>query len=339
MTSEAFTRRSVLRATAVATAAAATVGTESIANATAAGLGDPRMSTESVNTTAPLETLSAPAIGEEVRFYAASSMNPNGTGTGASIMFSGNGARPVNAAGGQFNYASISVDLPLGSTLTSIEFIIQGSPQAGRVALIRYSALDSAPSFTYLYQQTIPGAVTGITVYASGPLTEVVDGTHTYEAFYTDNGTALSTSVCNGVRVRYRPPSNGLVPITPARVYDSRLPMTPDLFGPISGGTFRTVSIANARNLSTGAIVGTLVPANATAIAFTLTVVGTTGQGFLAVNPGGVTTVSASSINWFGAGQILANTGAVKVSTDRTVTVAAGGGSTDFIIDIVGYYT
>jgi hypothetical protein len=36
----------------------------------------------------------------------------------------------------------------------------------------------------------------------------------------------------------------------------------------------------------------------------------------------------------------LANTGVVKIDSTRTVTaIAGGGGSTDFIIDVVGYYT
>jgi hypothetical protein len=230
--------------------------------------------------------------------------------------------------------------VPLGSTLTGIEFVIEGTPlQAGRIALIRWTT-DSVTPFVYLYNQTIPAATTGISVYTQ-PLSEVVDGTHTYEAFYTDNGTPISPAVrsaCNGIRVRYVAPSNGLVPITPARAYDSRLNMAPDANGPITGGANRTVSVANARDVATGGIIGALVPQNATAIAYTLTVADTVGQGFLAGNPGGVVVVSASTINWSGPGQLLANTGVVKLGPNRTVTVVAGGNSTNFIIDIVGYY-
>jgi hypothetical protein len=298
------------------------------------------MRVESAGLLQRLEVVSAPAPGEEVRFYAAASLSPNGTVPGTTLVFPaspGLGVRPVNAAAGSTNYASVSLDVPLGSMLTSIEYVIQGTPQAGRISLIKWT-VDTGTTFSYLYNQTIPAAVNGITVYSQA-LTEVVDGLHTYEAFYTDNATALTTSVCNGIRLRYLPPSNGLVAITPARAYDSRLNMVPDANGTLAGGANRTVSVANARNILTGVVTGTVVPANAVAVAYTLTVADTLGQGYLAVNPGGVTVVSASSINWFGAGEIIANTGVVKLGPDRTLTVVAGGGSANFIIDIVGYFT
>jgi hypothetical protein len=116
--------------------------------------------------------------------------------------------------------------------------------------------------------------------------------------------------------------------------------MAPDTNGVLASGANRTVSVADARDVTTGAITGPLVPATATAIAYTLTATSTVAHGFLAVNPGGVTTVSASTINWTAAASTLANTGVVKIDSTRTITVIAGGpgASANFIIDIVGYY-
>lgn len=54
-----------------------------------------------------------------------------------------------------------------------------------------------------------------------------------------------------------------------------------------------------------------------------------------------VSYVNSSSINWTQAGQTLANGGLSRVSTNRKVTVVAGGGAgsrTHFVIDVVGYY-
>jgi hypothetical protein len=228
------------------------------------------------------------------------------------------------------------VEAPIGSRLTSIEFVIEGNPQVGRIALIRYVP-DQAVANVYLYQQTIPAATNGFSIYTQA-LDEVIDGSHTYEAFYTDNGATLTNSFCNGIRYKYVPPPSGLVPITPARAYDSRLPMTPDANGVLTAGANRTISVANARNVDTGAIVGALVPGTATAVAYTLTA-STTSGGLLAVNPGGISAVSASTINWSAPNQVFANTGVVKLGPGSTLTVVAGGaGATDFIIDIVGYY-
>lgn len=108
----------------------------------------------------------------------------------------------------------------------------------------------------------------------------------------------------------------------------------------MSSGGNRLVSVASGRTLDTGAVnAPNVVPVGATAIACNVTVDRTQNQGFLAVNPGGNTTVSASTINWFASNQTLANGVIVTISASREVTViAGGGGATDFIIDVTGYF-
>jgi hypothetical protein len=127
--------------------------------------------------------------------------------------------------------------------------------------------------------------------------------------------------------------------ITPTRVYDSRAAApTPGL---LDAGNNRLVSVANGRDNNGTVTTPNLVPAGATAVAANVTVTGTTGVGgYLAVNPGGVTAVSASTINWFGAGQNIANGVTLTLNTNRELTVICGdgGGSTHFIVDIAGYY-
>jgi len=128
-------------------------------------------------------------------------------------------------------------------------------------------------------------------------------------------------------------------PITPTRVYDSRaVAPTPGL---LTAGNNRLVSVADGRDNNGTVTTPNLVPAGATAVAANITVTGTTGAGgYLAVNPGGVTAVTASTINWFGAGQNLANGVTLTLNATRQLTVVCGdgGGSTHFIIDIAGYY-
>ena len=124
--------------------------------------------------------------------------------------------------------------------------------------------------------------------------------------------------------------------LTPGRVYDSRF-----VSGRISSGANATLSVANSINTLTGAVAITdFVPALATAVVANVTVVGTASGGYLAVNPGGVTAVTASTINWSAAGQILANGITLTLNASRQVTVVCGGGgaATDYIIDVLGYY-
>lgn len=127
-------------------------------------------------------------------------------------------------------------------------------------------------------------------------------------------------------------------PIDPSRVYDSRKPSS----NPLATGQSRTISVADRIDVATGAVVQTnIVPAGATAIAYNVTIVHTVGSnGFLAINPGGNAVVAASIINWFGSGQVSANSSQVKLNATRQITVICGGNgtSTNFVIDVVGYY-
>jgi hypothetical protein len=126
--------------------------------------------------------------------------------------------------------------------------------------------------------------------------------------------------------------------VVPARVYDSREELPSK--GALSSGQSRTVSVADGRALSGGAVtIADLVPSGATGIAYTLTIVNTVGQGFLTVNPGTNTSVTSSAVNWSSGGLTVASGSVVGVDANRQITViAGGGGSTDFLIDIVGYY-
>jgi hypothetical protein len=136
------------------------------------------------------------------------------------------------------------------------------------------------------------------------------------------------------------PPASppALHPVSPARVYDSREAQPAP--GPLSTGQTRTISVADGRAISGGAVtVPNLVPPGATVIAYNFTITNTVGSGFLTLNPGGNTTVTSSAINWSASGQILTTGSLVALGADRQVTVIAGGpGATDFVLDVVGYY-
>jgi hypothetical protein len=133
--------------------------------------------------------------------------------------------------------------------------------------------------------------------------------------------------------------AGALHPITPTRVYDSRAPLPSP--GILAAGANRTISVADGRYSNGTVVTPDLVPVGATAVAANVTVTGTTGSfGFLCVNPGGSTSESSSTINWFGAGQNIANGVSLTLNASRELTVVCGlgGGSTHFIVDISGYY-
>jgi hypothetical protein len=190
-------------------------------------------------------------------------------------------------------------------------------------------------SATWSPVATVSGSAVGTTV--TGTSQAVTSGTT-----FSVELLLGSTTTITGLRVRYTPPAPSglnLVTITPARVYDSRFSMAPNASGAMGPGSNRTISVANGRNPATGAVtLPNVVPASARAIAYTLTTTGTTGAGYLAVNPGGDATVHASTINW-ASGQTLANSGVIGISDARTITlVRGGGGAAQVIVDVIGYY-
>jgi len=134
------------------------------------------------------------------------------------------------------------------------------------------------------------------------------------------------------------PSGGGFHPLPPTRVYDSRAENGGA--GPLVAPVSRNVSVADGRDLKTGAVtVPGLVPAGAVAVTCNVTVVNTQPPGgFLTLNPGGLTSASAATINWFGAAQILNNGVTVAVDGNRLLTVVAGGSGTDFVIDVTGYF-
>lgn len=126
--------------------------------------------------------------------------------------------------------------------------------------------------------------------------------------------------------------------LTPGRVYDSRSAApTP---GTLASGANRLVSVKDRRDTGNGSVVqADFVPAGATAVSANITITDTVGAGFLAINPGGNTTINASAINWSSSGQNVANGLTLTLNATREITViGGGGGTTNFIVDILGYY-
>lgn len=86
---------------------------------------------------------------------------------------------------------------------------------------------------------------------------------------------------------------------------------------------------------------GALVPYKATAAVVNVTVTGTSGSGFLTLWPYGEPKPTASTINWSGSGQTIANGATIALGSAQRMNVycgGSGGPSTDYLIDVTGYY-
>ena len=117
----------------------------------------------------------------------------------------------------------------------------------------------------------------------------------------------------------------------PKRVYDSRPgePPAVDPKQPLAGAT-RTI---DCKQNSSG------VPANASGLVLNITVVTLSANGFLAVSPGGTGFTGTSTMNWTAPGTIIANGASVGSGPNATIDITVGGGgNTNFIVDVFGYY-
>jgi hypothetical protein len=137
--------------------------------------------------------------------------------------------------------------------------------------------------------------------------------------------TGDTNNVVAGVNYYYVPPRPGFYAISPERVYDTRL-----AGGRIVSGETRTISVALS---TTGAAV---TPSTASAVLYNLTVTNNSGAGYLALFPTGTTWAGNSSINWVSS--TVANGGMVGLGGDRQINVFCSGSTTDFIVDLAGYY-
>jgi hypothetical protein len=128
--------------------------------------------------------------------------------------------------------------------------------------------------------------------------------------------------------------------IDPIRCYDSRL-SSYSVNGPMTPNSSRVVACRDSHAASDGAVLAAdVVPAGATAIAYSVAVTETTGPNFLAIAAGDGSKPATSSINFWTSGLSLANGLTGKLDASRQIKVFCGGGpgSTHFTIDVNGYY-
>lgn len=148
---------------------------------------------------------------------------------------------------------------------------------------------------------------------------------HQTGEFIEDSGGNLWVCVGGGYPGAWRklagPASTGAFHVLPTtvRTYDSR---TSD--GALSGGS-RTLTMSG-------------VPNGSSAVTVSLTATGTSGGGYLALYKAGTSYAGNSNLNWTSSGATFAVTTVCAVSAASQLVVRAAGGSTQVIVDVIGYY-
>jgi hypothetical protein len=142
--------------------------------------------------------------------------------------------------------------------------------------------------------------------------------------------------------VGYYAPSSaqGLTPITPVRALETRSGV-PSGCLPASGPGSHCAPFQSNETLQLpmrGATYqGTTIPMAATAVVLNVTAVQPSANGFLTVWPGGTSRPTASSLN-FSPGSVVPNLVMAGIGDDGSVNLYNYFGSTDVIVDVLGYY-
>jgi hypothetical protein len=182
----------------------------------------------------------------------------------------------------------------------------------------------------------LPDAVAGPTTgtHVPGELYADLDGTLWFAVPATPGGTGV-----RWVKLAGTTTAGAFHSITPSRAYDSRKTAY-TLNGPLAPNTNRVVSLADSHTTEGALITANVVPVGATAAEVNVTVSSPSNKNFLAVAAGDAASTPTSLLNWdLGVTQI-ANSITVPLDATRQIKVFCGdqAGSTDFIVDVFGYY-
>jgi spore coat protein A, manganese oxidase len=117
--------------------------------------------------------------------------------------------------------------------------------------------------------------------------------------------------------------------LTPCRIADTRNPTGPQGGPPLAAGASRSFAVSGV----------CAIPPTAKSVAVNLTAVLPTGDGYLTLYPTGLPLPLSSSIN-FRTGIVRANNAVLPLGTGGQITVFCGmqSGSTDFLLDVTGWF-
>ena len=225
-------------------------------------------------------------------------------------------------------YMVASVELEAGAQLTELTVgVCNSSGSSVNFAFESYPIAAGGGGAIVGTVSTPTGGATTVQVNATS-LSSTISSNNTYDlAMFTF---ASGTVRVFSARIGYIPLGYGFVPVTPTRVYDSRAGNPPlgVTKGQLSNGT-RVINMLNGLSL----------PVTPKGVLTNLTVVNTSASGFISLFKNGITWPGTSSINWFTANEVVANTAYTDVdASGQAIAKVPANSSTDFFIDVVGYY-
>jgi hypothetical protein len=303
-------------------AAAATLGISSIASAEGEGGG----TTDGISASG-IGALALPPIIPGAKVVALNLADiialSSGATTTCQLTFGGLGV--YNPTG----WMDVPLQVPVGARLLRVDSYSSVSTSAAAVSFNLNRSVIGSSNFNIATISTPSALGIGQATYA--PVTPYTVGAG--ERLY------LETLVCNstdkewaGAIYQYFDPNPQLNLLSaPIRVYDSRPATLPAV------GT--KAPLANNAQRVIDCTTNSAIPAGAAAAMINLTITGTSAGGYMALWKNGIPYPGTSSVNWDHAGTNAAVTTVVALdATAKFLALTAPNASTDFIVDVIGYY-
>jgi hypothetical protein len=232
----------------------------------------------------------------------------------------------TRASSGQPNHG---LTLGAGKTLPVQVTGVGGIPSTGVSAIVLNTTVTDTTTAGFLTVfptgTTVPVAsnlnwMAGVTV----PNRVIVPvGTGGQVSFFNGLGSADLIVDVNGYFTDSSGTGSSFVPLTPSRILDTRISGTP-----LGAGATMTVTVAGN---------GGVPATGAKAVVLNVTVVNPTAASALTVWPDGVPRPVSSDLN-FTAGQTVPNLVVVKLSASGQIDIFNVFGTTNVIVDVVGWY-
>ncbi len=256
------------------------------------------------------------------------------------------GAMPQGAAGGPGGaYAALSptrlLDTrsngeTLGAGATLSLTVTGGSVPADATAVaLNVTATDTtASSYLSVYPAGETRPLLSNLNWTAGQtvpnLVIVPLGSNGQVTFYNNSG---STDIVVDLEGYFAPAGStagSYVPMTPARITDTRGGSgQPNSGATLGQGTTLDVQVTGAGGVPSSGVAAVLL---------NVTVTDTTSPGYLTVYPQGTAYPASSNLNW-GRGETVPNRVVVPVGASGQIAVFNSAGSTDVVIDVDGYFT
>ncbi len=228
-------------------------------------------------------------------------------------------------------------------TVTGVDSI----PISATAVVINVTAVNmTSGGYLSIYPEgSTPAVVSSLDwIKTSGVVTNLVTVPVSNGQITVMNSASTTVNVVVDIEGYYAAPGStpaGLYnSVTPTRLADSRCAgVTSSYCSALPAANSKVVTLgAKKTDNVTVTGVGPVPSSGVSAVVLNLTAIGPTAGGYLTAFPAGATQAVVSTVN-FNKGETVPNRVIVKVGTSGQITIYNNSGSTNFAVDVSGYYT